>query len=65
MKKIYSIFNLLAVSIFFRFKHILQIVEQCGELDRIIEGLFENYLNINFKDSKMDLVRRILIFFLN
>jgi len=36
-----------------RFGSILSAVASCGESDRIITGVFENYLNIQFKDSDM------------
>lgn len=36
-----------------RYRSILGIVQSCGEYDRLIQGVFENYLNIKFKDNNM------------
>jgi len=36
-----------------RYQSILSLVQSCGEYDRLIQGVFENYLNIKFKDSGM------------
>jgi len=36
-----------------RYRNILSIVQSCGEYDRLVQGVFENYLNIKFKDSGM------------
>jgi len=36
-----------------RFRSILSTVQSCGEYDRLMQGVFENYLNIKFKDCNM------------
>jgi len=36
-----------------RYRSILATVQSCGEYDRLVQGVFENYLNIKFKDSGM------------
>eukprot|EP00092_Neocalanus_flemingeri_P030900 GFUD01033557.1.p1 GENE.GFUD01033557.1~~GFUD01033557.1.p1 ORF type:complete len:883 (+),score=321.60 GFUD01033557.1:37-2685(+) len=37
-----------------RYRSILATVQSCGEYDRLVQGVFENYLNIKFKDSGMN-----------
>jgi chromosome transmission fidelity protein 18 len=37
-----------------RFRNILHAVHACGDYDRLQQGVFENYLNIKFKDSRME-----------
>jgi len=36
-----------------RYRSILSTVQSCGEYDRLVQGVFENYLNIKFKDTGM------------
>lgn len=37
-----------------RFKSILHTVMSCGEYDRLMQGTFENYLSVQFKDSQLE-----------
>jgi len=46
-----------------RYRSILSTVQSCGEYDRLVQGVFENYLNIKFKDSNMIRVGRGLEWF--
>ncbi|XP_046631154.1 chromosome transmission fidelity protein 18 homolog [Daphnia pulicaria] len=39
-----------------RFANILHAVHSCGEYDRLMQGVFENYPNIKFKDSYLNAV---------
>jgi len=48
-----------------RFKIILSSVQSCGEYDRVLAGVFENYVNIKFKDSGLENVVRGLDWFSN
>ncbi len=43
-----------------RFRNILSTVQACGDYDRLQQGVFENYLNIKFKDSRMENVWHVL-----
>lgn len=40
--------------------NILHAVHSCGEYDRLMQGIFENYPTIKFKDSYMSAVSRLL-----
>jgi len=46
-----------------RYRSILSTVQSCGEYDRLVQGVFENYLNIKFKDSGMAAVVKGLEWF--
>ena len=37
----------------------LQSVQSCGDYEKIMQGAYENYLSIKFKDVKMRHVREI------
>ncbi len=43
-----------------RFANILHAVHSCGEYDRLMQGVFENYPNIKFKDSYLNAVLSII-----
>ncbi len=40
----------------YRFANILHSVHSCGEYDRLMQGVFENYPTIKFKDSYLNAV---------
>jgi len=46
-----------AASLPARFATILQSVYSCGDYDRLMNGVFENYAAIKFKDSYLSAVR--------
>ena len=46
-----------------RFKIILSSIQSCGEYDRVLSGVFENYVNIKFKDNALENVARGLEWF--
>jgi len=46
-----------------RYRSILATVQRCGEYDRLVQGVFENYVNIKFKDSGMAAVVKGLEWF--
>ena len=46
-----------------RFRNVLSTVQACGDYDRLQQGVFENYLNIKFKDSRMENVREFFYCF--
>ena len=33
-----------------RYKTMLRTVQACGDYDRVLQGVFENYLDVKFKD---------------
>uniref|UniRef100_A0A915IW91 Uncharacterized protein n=1 Tax=Romanomermis culicivorax TaxID=13658 RepID=A0A915IW91_ROMCU len=39
-----------------RFKNIGNTVDSCGEIDKIVEGIFTNYVNVPFKDPSLKLI---------
>ena len=41
-----------------RYKTMLQSVQSCGDYEKIMQGAYENYLSIKFKDVKMRHVRK-------
>ena len=41
-----------------RFKSTLHSVYACGEYEKMMHGVFENYLNVKFKDSQFENVSR-------
>ena len=45
-----------------RFQSVLHSVQACGDYDRLQQGVFENYLNIKFKDSRMENVSTCCVF---
>ena len=45
-----------------RFRSVLHSVQACGDYDRLQQGVFENYLNIKFKDSRMENVSTCCVF---
>ena len=46
-----------------RFRIILGSVQSCGEYDRVVAGVFENYINMKFKDNAMENVVKGLDWF--
>ena len=46
-----------------RFRIILRSVQSCGEYDRVVAGVFENYINMKFKDNAMENVVKGLDWF--
>lgn len=44
---------------FSRFKNVLHTVQACGDYERLQQGVFENYLSMKFKDSRMENVSLI------
>ena len=42
-----------------RFRIILGSVQSCGEYDRVVAGVFENYINMKFKDNAMENVVKV------
>ena len=47
-----------------RYRNILHTVQSCGEFEKVMNGVFENYLEVKFKDSQLNQVSQISIFFL-
>ena len=45
-----------------RFKNSLHMAQSCGDYEKLQQGVFENYLNIKFKDDKMQNVLGMDIF---
>ena len=45
-----------------RFKNSLHMAQSCGDYEKLQQGVFENYLNIKFKDDKMQNVLGMNIF---
>ena len=45
-----------------RFKNSLHMAQSCGDYEKLQQGVFENYLNIKFKDAKMQNVLGMDIF---
>ena len=46
-----------------RYKRILSTIYSCGEYERVVQGVFENYVNMQFKDLKLENVTRSLDWF--
>ena len=46
-----------------RYKKILSTVYSCGEYERVVQGVFENYVNMQFKDLRLENVTRSLDWF--
>ena len=44
-----------------RFRIILGSVQSCGEYDRVVAGVFENYIKMKFKDNAMENVVKVNI----
>lgn len=42
-----------ANSMHIRYKNVLSTVQSCGEYDKLLNGVFENFLDVKFKDSGM------------
>lgn len=43
-------------SVKFRFSKVLNSVQTCSEYEKVLSGLFENYLKIKFKDAHMEAI---------
>jgi len=41
-----------------RFNNVLSVLNSCGESERVLSGVFENYLNVAFKDTELKSVVR-------
>lgn len=54
---VYWFFNVFDDVVIWRFNHILQLASSSGEHEKILQGIFENYLESKVKDSRMQLVR--------
>lgn len=39
-----------------RFHHMLHVIQACGEHEKLMQGIFENYLEVKFKDPHMDAI---------
>eukprot|EP00057_Strongylocentrotus_purpuratus_P030065 XP_780624.3 PREDICTED: chromosome transmission fidelity protein 18 homolog [Strongylocentrotus purpuratus] len=39
-----------------RFHHMLHVIQSCGEHEKLMNGVFENYLEVKFKDPHMDAI---------
>ncbi|XP_063961943.1 chromosome transmission fidelity protein 18 homolog [Lytechinus pictus] len=39
-----------------RFHHMLHVIQACGEHEKLMQGVFENYLEVKFKDPHMDAI---------
>ena len=46
-----------------RYKTILSTIYSCGEYEKVVQGVFENYVNMQFKDLKLENVTRSLDWF--
>ena len=46
-----------------RYKKILSTIQSCGEYERVVQGVFDNYVNIKFKDMRLENVTRCLDWF--
>lgn len=42
---------------FGRMHSVLQTVQCCGDYDRLMQGVYENFLNMSFRDSRLEAVR--------
>jgi hypothetical protein len=38
---------------------VLQAVQCCGDYDRLMQGVYENFLNMSFRDSRLEAVSYI------
>jgi hypothetical protein len=38
---------------------VLQTVQCCGDYDRLMQGVYENFLNMSFRDSRLEAVSYI------
>ena len=36
---------------------VLRTVQCCGDYDRLMQGVYENFLHMNFRDSRLEAVR--------
>ena len=36
---------------------VLRTVQCCGDYDRLMQGVYENFLNMSFRDSRLEAVR--------
>ena len=43
-----------------RYKKILATIQSCGEYERVVQGVFENYVNMKFKDLRLENVTKSL-----
>ena len=46
-----------------RAKSMLRAVQACGDYDKIMNGVFENYLQVKFRDTQLANVSLITIYF--
>jgi len=46
-----------------RYKKILATIQSCGEYERVVGGVFDNYVNMKFKDMRLENVTRSLDWF--
>ena len=37
-----------------RYKRILSTIYTCGEYEKVVQGVFKNYVNMQFKDLKLE-----------
>jgi hypothetical protein len=44
---------------FGRMHNVLRTVQCCGDYDRLMQGVYENFLNMSFRDSRLEAVRYI------
>jgi hypothetical protein len=42
---------------FGRMYSVLRTVQCCGDYDRLMQGVYENFLNMSFRDSRLEAVR--------
>lgn len=45
-----------------RFHRILSLAMTCGEFAKLTQGIYENYLDVKFKDPHLDSVRFVILF---
>jgi hypothetical protein len=38
---------------------VLHTVQSCGDYDRLVQGVYENFLNMSFRDSRLEAVRYV------